>query len=106
MPELNITYATFQQTTGNQRLSRVNSFAIHLLDVSRLAADIERIGCVVLHSKGQLEGLNSRVESLIDPLSSMFRIQSSQQIQLSSLRLRRNLWMFDVFNEAAQFFML
>jgi hypothetical protein len=74
--------------------------------VGRFTAYVKRIGRIVLHTKRQFKRLNPRVESLINSLSPVFCIQSSQQIQLPALRFCCDLGMFDVPNKPAQFLML
>ncbi len=55
MPQLNIPHAAFKQPSRDQRLPRVNALPILLMNVFRLARQIERFGRFHLHAEREFE---------------------------------------------------
>src|SRR5688572_1500315 len=56
VPELYIAHAALQQPAGNERLPTMNAGAIQVLDVLRLAREIEGLGRLMLHAISQFKG--------------------------------------------------
>ena len=84
MPDLDKADALLQEAAGHEDLPRLRPFAIHLADVLRLAAHIERIRRVHLHPVAQFEGLHARFElRVVLTAALMLGIQGSQKIELS-----------------------
>ena len=74
VPHLDEPHAPFDQPPGDQNLPGLIAGAIHVEDVLRLAADVERLGHFGLHPIGQLERLDPRVELRI--VAPLVRVQS------------------------------
>lgn len=90
MPCLNEAYAPFDQSSGHEQLSVLGAFAVELEDGFWFFGDIECVGSLGLHSKGQLKGLHTRFDGcLTGSLSAVMLIEVPQQLELVRLFLSR-----------------
>ena len=106
MPQLNISNTTFQQTPCDQCLTRMNAISVHLVDVGRFSSHIKCIGRILLHSERQFKRLNSSIQSLIHPPCPVFCIHTGEQVELSALSGRCNLWMLNILDQLTEFLVL
>src|SRR5262249_55196025 len=96
VPKLHVAHAPLEEPAGNERLRAMPARAIKVLNVPRLARDVEGLGRFELHAEGQLEGLNPRVEAIVGAAGAMLGIEPREQIELPPLSRRRGLRMLDV----------
>ena len=62
VPDLHEPHAPLDQPPGDENLPGLHARAVHVADVLRLAADVERVGRFDLHAIGQLERLHAGFE--------------------------------------------
>ena len=62
VPNLYEANALLQKPAGNEELPRLRPGTVHVTNMLRLPAHVERILGIVLHAIGQFEGLNSRFD--------------------------------------------
>ena len=58
MPNLNESDTTFDQATGDQHLAALDSRAVEITDMLRLARHVEGVGRFHLHAVGEFERLD------------------------------------------------
>ena len=87
VPHLHEAHAALQQPPRDHHLPRLQSFAVHLVDVLRLLRQIERVVGLHLHAIGEFERLDARLEQriVLPRASRCLPIQFGQQIELLAL---------------------
>ena len=87
MPELDEPDPALEQPPGGQKLPSVHARAVHLPDVRRFVADVERLGRFRLHPVGQLERLDAGLElGLVAVPLEVLAVELGQQVELGPLR--------------------
>ena len=62
VPNLHESHAALDQPPGNEQLPRLHAGPVHVADILRLAAHVERFGRLGLHAKSQLERADAGVQ--------------------------------------------
>lgn len=65
MPKLNEAYAAFYESTCDEELSALDSFAVAFACFFRFVVDVESGGGFHLHAVGEFERLDACVESVV-----------------------------------------
>ena len=107
MPQLHVPHPAFDQPAGNQDLPGVRPAAIEIVNVLRLARDVEGVGRLHLHAVGQFERLDPRLQlRLVRPLLGVPAVHPLHQVQLPSLLRSRPPRIADVGNQLVDLRML
>src|SRR5262245_27569568 len=104
LPDLHETHAAFEQAPRYERLPPVYRFAVHLSNMFRLFAYVERVGRFGLHAERKFVRLNLRFDQRV--FLSLFLValvQGGEQIKLFALLLARGGIVLDVLNQALDF---
>ena len=100
VPDLHEAHAALDQPAGDQNLPGLHAGAVHVADVLRLAADVERLGRLGLHAEAKLERLDAGFErGIVLPRLQVARVEPVQQVELLALLRRRDAIVADVLDQ-------
>jgi len=99
-PGLNKSDSAFEQTPSDQQLSTVSSASVRLLDVLRLATDVEGFARFGLHSKRQFERFNPRLQlRIMQAIFGVLCVEQLREVKLPSLLVKRQSAVANVLDE-------
>ena len=100
VPQLHEPHASLDQPAGDQQLPGLDAGAVHVADVLRLAADIERLGRLGLHAEAQLERADAGFERrVVLPRLRVASVEAFEQIELLALLGQRDAIVADVLDQ-------
>ena len=100
VPDLHEPHAALDQPAGDENLPGLHAGAVHVADVLRLAADVERLGRLGLHAEAELERLDAGLErGVVLPRLQVAGIEPLQQVELLALLRQRDAVVADVLDE-------
>ena len=100
MPQLNDANTFLDQLSGDEHLSALHSWSVHVEDMLGLFRHVEYIHGFLLHAIGKLHRLDAGFEHrIIASFLEMFSIHALDKVQFASLGSPRKLAIDNVFDE-------
>ena len=91
VPQLHEAHAALDQPAGDEQLPGLHAGAVHVANVLRLAANVERLGRLGLHAEAELERANAGFERrIIVPGLRVASVEPFEQVELLALLRQRD----------------
>ena len=100
VPELHEADAALDQPASDQQLPGLDAGAVHVADVLRFAANVERLGRFGLHAEAELERADAGLQrGIVLPRLQVAIVEPFEQIELLALLGQRQAIVADVFDQ-------